>query len=501
MQTEFSDRLVLWTRRLCIFALLVSAVGYIVFTVRWPWMWDEQVFHYDVFLMKHGKVAYRDFYDMNLPGYLLLERWAIAIFGGGDVGWRIYEYVLLTVLTLSCIVIARPYDWLAGLFAGVTFAVLHGGDGAGMAVERDEVVAVFLMAVFALLCIALRRGRASPMLGGGFLLGMAILMKPTVATFAVLFAVLLYAGARARGRDAKRYGLLGVAGLIIAGAVVLAFLLPGSLRPFLSLESKALNYYSGLGQPDWGYLFEQTLPLSCIALWVVALEAALWNREIDQWDIWGVRGCMALGAISYFVQRKGYTYHRYPLLVFVLLWVGIEFCRAMKSDRPRKVCGGLALGLAVLVIVLPGVNFLRHSRHDSNPLADELQADLVRLGGNQLQGKVQCLDLVTGCFSALDRLGLVQSTGWMGDLGFFGPNDHNVVPYFRQRFWDDLHRDPPKVIVLSSEWFGAQEYSFDKLNAWPEFRDYLNSAYTLDVTRHFRPFHGRLAYRIYIRKQ
>jgi hypothetical protein len=56
--------------------------------------------------------------------------------------------------------------------------------------------------------------------------------------------------------------------------------------------------------------------------------------------------------------------------------------------------------------------------------------------------------------------------------------------------------------VLSSEWFGAKLYSFDKLEAWPEFRDYLNSAYRLDVTRTFGSFEGNvLAYRIYVLKQ
>jgi len=104
-----------------------------------------------------------------------------------------------------------------------------------------------------------------------------------------------------------------------------------------------------------------------------------------------------------------------------------------------------------------------------------------------------------GPSAASTRLGLVQSTGWMGDLQFFGPDDHKAVPYYRAMFWDQVHQNPPEVIVLSSEWFGARHYSFDKLNAWPEFRDYLNSAYDLKITRTFGSFDGNvLAYRIYV---
>ena len=65
-------------------------------------------------------------------------------------------------------------------------------------------------------------------------------------------------------------------------------------------------------------------------------------------------------------------------------------------------------------------------------------------------------------------------------------------------FWDDMHSNPPQVIVLSNQWLGHPN-SFDKLNAWPQFRDYLNSAYTLDVSRNTGSLYGYvLAYRIYV---
>jgi hypothetical protein len=153
------------------------------------------------------------------------------------------------------------------------------------------------------------------------------------------------------------------------------------------------------------------------------------------------------------------------------------------------------------VVLPPKVRELYHGRHLANPFEDQLQADLQRLGGNSLQNRVQCLDMVTGCYGALYRLGLVQSTGFVWDLQLFGPDDGKVVPYYRKIFWDDMHNNPPKVIVLSNQWF-AKPYSFDKLNAWPQFRDYLNSAYTLDASRNAGSFQGYvLSYRIYVLKE
>lgn len=497
---DASDQVLRWVRRGCFLILLASAVGYIVFTIRWPWMWDDQVFHYDVFLMKHGKVPYRDIYDLNMPGCFLMERWAIAVFGGGDLGWRFYEFALLGALTVSSIIIARPYDWLAGLLGGVVFTVLHGVDGGAMAVERDEVVTVLLMISFAALCVAMRHGRAIAMPVAGFVLGMAMLIKPTAAPYAVLLLVLLFAAARAHNRAPGRYLVFGFVGLFVSLAILAYFMLPDALGPFITLQKRLVPYYAKIGHESWLYLAKNCLPASCAVLFAAALVIAVWNKSTKGWELWGIRVAVVLGALTYFVQQKGYTYHRYSFLAFGLLWAGIEICMAMRSAGARKWIGVIVLAVAVLLILPHNVNALRHARHDANPLADQLQADLKQLGGDNLQNRVQCLDVVTGCYSALYRLGLVQSTGWMGDIQFFGPGDGEVEQYYRNVFWNQVHQNPPKVIVLSSEWFG-KVYSFNKLNAWPEFRDYLNSAYRLEVTRTFGSFSGnQLAYRIYVLK-
>jgi hypothetical protein len=142
-----------------------------------------------------------------------------------------------------------------------------------------------------------------------------------------------------------------------------------------------------------------------------------------------------------------------------------------------------------------------YAHHDVNAAVPVLEQDLARLGGDKLQDRVQCLDLVGGCYSALYRLGLVQSTGFGGDLVFFGPDDGKVVPYYRKLFWDEIHQNPPIVILLSNEWYQESSYSFNKLNTWPEFRDYLNSAYRLETTEGPFDLYGNpMAYRIYVLK-
>lgn len=500
MQMMLSDRQVSLFRLVCIATLLASAACYAIFTIHWPWMWDTQVFHYAVFLMHHGKILYKDIYDINMPGCYLMERWAIAIFGGGDLGWRFYEFTLLGSMTLAACVIALPYDWLAGLLTGVLFAMLHGIDGAAMATERDEVITVLIFIGYAFQFLAIRKSRAILMLPFGLSLGMAVLIKPTAASFALVLLLFAYLALKQRGQSSAAYLLWGIAGFGIILLILLSFMLPDSLGPFLFLQRQAIPFYASLAPASWGYLFKNSLPAPFLFILPAAVLLAIVNRRRANWEIWAVRAGAILGALSYFVQHKGYTYHRYSFMAFVLLWFAIECAITIKAKGWLRNLGVIGIAVAVFVILPPDVNRLRHERHNSNPLADQLQADLQRLGGSSLQDRVQCLDMVTGCYSALYRLGIIQSTGFLGDTSFFGIDDGSSVPYYRQIFWDEVRKNPPRVIVLSSERFGVK-YSFDKLNTWPQFRDYLNSAYALDVSHTFGSFDGNvLAYRIYVLK-
>jgi hypothetical protein len=507
MQTTLSDRQVYYFRVLCMVFLFAGAACYVAFTIHWQWMWDTQVMHYISFLIDHGKVPYKDIYDINMPGAYLTERWALAVFGGSDLGWRMYEYTLLGSMTAAMIVIAMPYDWLAGLFSGVLFSLLYGSLGPYQAAQRDEVMTVLIFVGYALLFVAIRRRWPALMLPFGLALGIAILIKPTVLPFALALLLFPYFVLRRRGVSPWAYLLLATAGFAIALGILLLFLLPHhALGPFLFILGKLVPYYSSLAHPTLWILVRRSLPRTVLVYASIAAVLAIASRHRATWEMWAIRMGFLFGAISYFVQRKGYDYHRIAYLCFGLLWAGLEFTTALKDRGWRRNLGTAGLAVAVLVMVPFNARKVRRMQ-EKNTAAFVLEQDLMQLGGDRpgglqsLQGKVQCLDLVGGCYSALFRLGLVQSTGFTGDLQFFGPDDGKVVPYYRKIFWDDLHADPPETIILSNEWYQSSIYSFDKLNTWPEFRDYLNSAYTLHSTQGVFTLYGYpMVYRVYVRK-
>jgi len=276
---------------------------------------------------------------------------------------------------------------------------------------------------------------------------------------------------------------------------------PHAFGPFFSTLSRLVPYYSSLAHPTRWVLIRRSLPRAFLVYLPLALLLAFARKTPANWEVWAVRAGFLFGGISYFIQGKGYDYHRITFLCFGLLWIGLEFTTALQQHNWRRNAGVAGLAFGVL-FMLPLNARKMHADHDFNAAVPVLQQDLAQLGGDRLQGKVQCLDMVGGCLSALYRSGLAGSTGFTGDSTFFGPSDGVVVPYYRKLLWDDFHANPPAVIILSNEWYQQSAYSFDKLNTWPQFRDYLNSAYRLEATQGPFILYGYpMSFRIYVLKQ
>ena len=484
-------------RTLIVIVCVVCGVWMVAQTWRWPLVWDAQVMHYTNFLIRHGFAPYRDVKDITLPGSYVVDGAAMWIFGGSDLAWRVYDFFLLGAITASMIVIALPYDWIAGLFAGVMFALIHASEGPQNGGQRDEAMTALLLVGYALLFLSIRYRKIWGVLGFGMALGLACSIKPTIAPLAAVLLGMAWWRLRKDGARAAAYVWMGVLGFILGGAPAVLFLLYyHSTGAFLEIARTVTPYYATLQHETVGYLVRKLLPKAALVL-PFALLAAMTNRSWKNWERSALLLGVAVGALSYFAQRKGYLYHRYIFVAFLLLWMGIELLLAMRRTGWARAAGiaGLALG----GLIFPPVYAARlRTVVAGNHYSTALEHDLTQLGGASLDRRVQCLDMVDGCFNALYHNGLVQATGTMGDLLYFSRTDGPIVASYRERYREELKRNPPAVIVLSNEWFDEPP-SFDKLAVWPEFAAYLESDYRLVVERSF-PDEFSAAYRIYERK-
>jgi len=473
-----------------------AALSIVVSTYHWPLLWDAQVFHYGNFLIEHGFAPYRDILDINMPGSYLIDGWAIRMFGTGDLAWRMFDFTLLGTLCLAMIAIARPYDWFAGLFAGVIFALIHVSEGPQNSGQRDEIMTVLIMIGYAFLFASRRHRNPWMMIPFGFSLGMATSVKPTAAPLGVLLLVLALWRPKAKGEAS--YFWSSILGASIAVVIVSVFLIHyDSVGALLATTMRLTAYYAEIDHLSFRLLLLFSLPLAALLLLPFAIAVARVAKYWKNWEQLAILVGAAFGALSYFVQGKGYAYHRYTFAAFALLWIAIQLTIATREASAwGKVVAitGLAVGVLVLVPLYTQITL---RMYPVNLFTPSLEDDLSRMGSDHLQNKVQCLDLIDGCLNALYRLHIVQSTGLMGDLLLFAPDKGPVVDYYRGEFWNSLVKNPPSVIVLSNEWFN-REPTFDKLNEWPQFSGYLAGNYKLIISRQFDE-EAHHAYRIYVR--
>ena len=103
----------------------------------WPLVHDAPILHYIAWRIGDGAAPYRDVFDMNQPGVHLLHLAVLKIFGAGDVAWRAFDLVWLTLTALAVGVLAAPWGTAAALGGAAAFAAYHLAGGAWQAGQRD----------------------------------------------------------------------------------------------------------------------------------------------------------------------------------------------------------------------------------------------------------------------------------------------------------------------------------------------------------------------------
>jgi hypothetical protein len=230
------------------------------------------------------------------------------------------------------------------------------------------------------------------------------------------------------------------------------------------------------------------LPLVLIWLAIVVASREKWLT----WERAALFVGVLFGLASFYVQRKGYPYHRYPSEAFMLLLIGIDFSTVLseRAHDKRSYVRHLALaGILVGVVVIGGgstVHALRQDAHN-HEFTSMLEEDLKPLGGNKLTGHIQCLDMADSCITALYDMKLVQATGFLYDCYMFSAAEHPERERYREAFWQAIMKNPPAVFVVSSHdcqvYPELPSYNYKKMSRWPLFNDYLKANYRLDVER------------------
>ena len=467
--------------------LVLLAAGFVLVSLSWPMVGDVTFMHYVVLLIRHGMTPYRDIVDMNLPGSYLLEASAMKLFGSGARGWRLYDFTLLTAGSAALFTILRRQGRFAGLVAATLFLLIHGQDGTIMSGERDLAAAVLLLCAVAFLFSAIRQvARPLSSLVFSFLFGglssFAACVKPTLVSAAV--CLLLWAVWEIRRRRSPLGTIVSsaFAGLLLPPLATLAFLKrEHAFGAFLGEMHGLIPYHASIDQRTIGYLMTHSISplLPLLVLWLIA--AFLLKDVAADSERIALLLCALCGLLSYVLQRKGFAYQRYPFTAFLLPLFLADFAR-LSRQRSIVRFGGIAATL--VAVALSTQCFVRLTRFVRTDPPRPLLTDLSAFGSpDALSGHIQCMDTIGSCLDNLYAARIVQSTGFLYDcylLGGKGVAGYEPVTLdLRRRFWQQMDRNPPRLIVVTDSVCYEQTPNFEKYANWPEFEEYLAANYVL----------------------
>jgi hypothetical protein len=493
--------------------LIVCSVVFVVMTRHWPMVGDAALIRYIVFLIQHGWAPYRDFVDVNMPGAYLATAFGMHLAGSADVSWRIFDLGLIALAGVSYFVIAWPYSRFAALFATGMLLLVHGQDGVQQAGQRDLVIAVLLVLAMAFLLEAVRRERWAYLVPFGLAVGLSATIKPTAGPLGVVLlvmAAIYHAGpwragwwrndsdatrtretpatetGGARGRLARflLWTAIGIGAMAAPVAGMLMWLeRKHALGAWLMTQRVLLPSYAMQERRPFAFTLSHSisplLPLVLLWLVCVVLRGPAWPHFERSLIATGA----ALNLLALLVQGKALPYQRYPMLAFLLPLIALDL---MTAWRRRGVVRCVAYaGVCCGCLVLAPLALVRVHRFVAEPQEFDamLAADLRNLHAGNLSGRVQCLDTIQDCLPTLYTLRLLPATGTLGDVNLFGPSGQTVVDSSRQRFLHDVETKPPLVFIVVSGFFLDGTSGYRKLDAWPEFEQWLNAHYTLEVER------------------
>lgn len=533
-------------------AMMTCLVLMVLLTFRWPLAGDAVSVHYLIFLLDHGMAPYRQIVDPQMPGTYLVDWTVLHVFGHGAGGLRLFDYSLSVAAIASMLLIAwdpvavqsrvQTMDSrYAAFLAGGLFVLIHGRDGIEQSGQRDLIMAVLVLMEYAAVFHAWRHRSAVLLLFAGFFASTAISIKPTIFPTALIVFLISMVRSQRRHEPLVTSAIAILMGTVIPAGGVLVFLLhEKALHAFLDALGGMWPYYAKLQPLPTGYLLSQsispTASLLCVGFVLFFLrlgDAKKHNGLVGEspavpylraigWERLALYSGLLCSFLSFVAQRKGFIYHRYPFLAFLLLALLLQFCEAWnlasaKTVRTQLIRHMGVLGCLIAALALAPICTYKISRFDwrNDDYYSHLSQRLNTLGEIGLSGHVQCLDAFSGCIPTLYRDNLVQSTGFLVDFYLFPPavddqTANPVVNEMRRHFWSDVQANPPKVFIVSKQVFPGGLFhpdTYEKLTWWPRFDEYLKSEYEME--EEWTPgrevlwsSHSRkeIGYRIYVRK-
>ena len=429
---------------------------------------------------------------MQMPGSYLTDEFVMRVLGpgsGGELAWDILNGVFVMLAALWIAGKERPS---AAIVAASLAYLWHLKDGAWNLGERDWTVTMLLLLSIACLFQFLRSNRPVWMGPAFFCAGLAATIKPPALMVTVACALLVLWNSRRTSSSVRRVVLWSTLGLLVPLAVVAIYLFRfQAFHEFLASATQLTSYYASLQRVSFINLLRGIrLP---IQLGILAFVFFLLNRSWRSTESLVLLVAILCAGAMYLMQGKGFSYHIYPVVAFLFIWLVLELEKSSKVNWPRALASGCVLAILIVRLSLYSIAAEQTAVYPMGTL-DSLQQDLTTLNVPDLSGHIQCLDMTLGsCLNVLYRMKLVQSTGYLSDFYLFPSKPTSLTESYQRQFYQLVSANPPKIFILSSHTWPGDTESYAQLSNFPVLQQYLDRDYV--VVKDY-PLKTRAVYRV-----
>ncbi len=317
--------------------------------------------------------------------------------------------------------------------------------------QREHIATVELLPLFAVFVVRMNGERPSAWLAviAGIGAGLAVTFKPhfAIGLFCAVGCLTIYLRS---WKAAFTPEILTAAAVVLLYAASIVAFFPAYFTIIVPLVR---DIYIPVGLS-----FRELLEKPPLLIWGVAIFATIVLKRHDKVDAaYLLLLAASLGfAAAFFLQRKGWPYHSYPMLALAILALG----QALISEVPRATDRVLR---AIAVVVFAALLMRSMSWFDVTFDARPLQAAVARLGPNP---RILAITVEPGIghplVRALNGTWVSRQQGlWVGAYieymrqhGIIGPEAHPELDAYAAReramLIEDINRIRPSVVLVDN---------------------------------------------------
>ena len=305
---------------------------------------DQSIFDYIAWLGSQGLSPYRDSFEVNWPGKILIHRLAQLVFGNSPDAFRAFDFLVMQ----AAAIVASALLWRQGLRVGAavmlaTYPAIYITSGHWMAGQRDIVAAQFLL--IACYWLAGPRRSAAGLWAAGATMAFAVTIRPTNLAFLVgailLEAVWPKASEPSAIKSTRAIAWISVGAATTVIGFVLIGVAQGSLGAWYEQSVRyVLDCYASGPAPQ--SLLAVSFDLFARSWHWIALGAigglVSWalRTELNRHLLMLLIGAMATFALSFIVQNKGFGYHLGGFLPVMVLLFAVLVDTGARAATNRK---------------------------------------------------------------------------------------------------------------------------------------------------------------------